>query len=337
VCPYDAPKYNIESGIVEKCTFCLSRIEEDKEPACVNMCPTGALGFDYFDDLATGNNIYGFNDYGIGPAIGIKPSRNEKGPQTHLKEEVPVVSPKKDQPKITFLHEWPLIVFTLLVPILTGLFAGMFGGQVMFPGWAFLSLTFMALLISSFHLGRKERAWMAILHIRDSWLSIEILLFSIFVLLAFSFLVFIDSSWLGVLLIIMGLMTSFSIDRVYDRLRRRKKFPLHSSDTLITATLFIFVFIDYPLGVLLILAVKAIAFFIDRWKLLSFISLARIFFGFFIPVLLFSVSGLQTSPYIITSLILGEMIDRIRFYASLDIKSPGREISDFLGALSGKK
>ena len=44
-CPYDAPKFNPKEGIIEKCTFCNNRIEENLKPACANLCPTGALDF----------------------------------------------------------------------------------------------------------------------------------------------------------------------------------------------------------------------------------------------------------------------------------------------------
>jgi Fe-S-cluster-containing dehydrogenase component len=46
-CPYDAPKFNSKTGIVEKCTFCNHRIEENLKPACANLCPVGALDFKY--------------------------------------------------------------------------------------------------------------------------------------------------------------------------------------------------------------------------------------------------------------------------------------------------
>jgi Fe-S-cluster-containing dehydrogenase component len=43
-CPYDA-RYVHPEGHVDKCTFCLHRVREGEEPACVEVCPTKALAF----------------------------------------------------------------------------------------------------------------------------------------------------------------------------------------------------------------------------------------------------------------------------------------------------
>jgi Fe-S-cluster-containing dehydrogenase component len=41
-CPYDA-RYVHPKGYVDKCTFCLHRVKEGKDPACVSVCPTHCM------------------------------------------------------------------------------------------------------------------------------------------------------------------------------------------------------------------------------------------------------------------------------------------------------
>jgi len=43
-CPYDA-RYVHEQGWIDKCTFCLHRVEKGLNPGCVDVCPTKALTF----------------------------------------------------------------------------------------------------------------------------------------------------------------------------------------------------------------------------------------------------------------------------------------------------
>ena len=43
-CPYDA-RYLHPDGYVDKCTFCLHRVQRGEEPACVAVCPTRSLHF----------------------------------------------------------------------------------------------------------------------------------------------------------------------------------------------------------------------------------------------------------------------------------------------------
>ncbi|MCO5295464.1 MAG: polysulfide reductase NrfD [Fimbriimonadaceae bacterium] len=42
-CPYDALYLNEDKGAVEKCHFCAHRVERGLEPACVTVCPVGAI------------------------------------------------------------------------------------------------------------------------------------------------------------------------------------------------------------------------------------------------------------------------------------------------------
>ena len=48
-CPYDA-RYVHPEGYVDKCTFCMHRVREGLQPACVAVCPTKCMHFGDFDD-----------------------------------------------------------------------------------------------------------------------------------------------------------------------------------------------------------------------------------------------------------------------------------------------
>ena len=48
-CPYEA-RYLHPDGYVDKCSFCIHRVKAGLDPACVAVCPTGALCFGDLDD-----------------------------------------------------------------------------------------------------------------------------------------------------------------------------------------------------------------------------------------------------------------------------------------------
>ena len=51
-CPYDAPQFSVEGNAkMQKCDFCLSRLDEGKEPICVAACPMRAFGFGNIEEL----------------------------------------------------------------------------------------------------------------------------------------------------------------------------------------------------------------------------------------------------------------------------------------------
>ncbi len=50
-CPYSAPQFNPESGVMTKCNFCADYLAEGKDPACVAACPSRVLKFGEIDEL----------------------------------------------------------------------------------------------------------------------------------------------------------------------------------------------------------------------------------------------------------------------------------------------
>lgn len=56
-CPYGAPQFNEGTKKVEKCTFCVHRIDAGLPPACVTTCTGRALTFvPNFDTAKSGEN-----------------------------------------------------------------------------------------------------------------------------------------------------------------------------------------------------------------------------------------------------------------------------------------
>lgn len=43
-CPFQAPKFNPKTNTVDKCNFCVERIDQGLKPVCVENCVTSALG-----------------------------------------------------------------------------------------------------------------------------------------------------------------------------------------------------------------------------------------------------------------------------------------------------
>jgi Fe-S-cluster-containing dehydrogenase component len=52
-CPYDA-RYVHPHGYADKCTFCVHRVQQGLDPACVAVCPTHCMHFGDLDDPNSG-------------------------------------------------------------------------------------------------------------------------------------------------------------------------------------------------------------------------------------------------------------------------------------------
>lgn len=50
-CPYDAPHFDVERGIMTKCNMCKDLLDEGKNPACVDACVMRALEVGELEEL----------------------------------------------------------------------------------------------------------------------------------------------------------------------------------------------------------------------------------------------------------------------------------------------
>ena len=74
-CHYSA-RYVHPEGYVDKCTFCIHRVEEGMDPACVSVCPTYCMYFgDFEDPNSKVNKLLNSRKYhALMPETGNKPN-----------------------------------------------------------------------------------------------------------------------------------------------------------------------------------------------------------------------------------------------------------------------
>ncbi len=334
VCPYDAPKFNRTAGIMEKCTFCQPRLAEGLKPACVGICPTDALQFGAYTENRN-PEIPGFPDRPVRPAISIIALRgNNRLPQMDCTPFDPQLTPflsnhsRKFEPKITLSSEWTLLLFSLIAAFSVGWFAAFVVFSSAFDVRVFAVLCFAGMGISTLHLGKKLRAWRALLSWKHSWLSREILFFGLFtipaVLYGIGFLQNTAGGWLAV---VFGFAALFAMDRVYDVLPQYAP-GWHSARVLFTGLLvFSLLGALREFAVVLLLA-KGIVYLRQKFTGLKIgqalrpaLSVLRILIGIFLPVILFFLNGnnYDYKILILCGVVIGEVTDRIEFYLQLDL------------------
>jgi anaerobic dimethyl sulfoxide reductase subunit B len=50
-CPYGAPQYRADKGVMSKCTFCEDLLAKGENPACVDACPMRAIEYGELGEL----------------------------------------------------------------------------------------------------------------------------------------------------------------------------------------------------------------------------------------------------------------------------------------------
>jgi Fe-S-cluster-containing dehydrogenase component/DMSO reductase anchor subunit len=336
VCPYDAPKYNPFIGIIEKCTLCVNRLQENRKPACACSCPTGAL--DFSSIFLKPQLVKGFVETGIKPSIELKELRNPKSPKQEMmhfesnEKEIYTKLNLSTKQKYSILPEWPLLTFTLFVPVLvSGFYASFSKGFVLNP-MVFIGFAILAMFLSLFHLGKIFRAWRAVLNVRNSWLSREIVAYSLFVPASAFWLFLPQQNELGLVATIFGLLTLVSIDNLYRQIPSKAKNKYHSADVLFfTVFLYVAILVSNPWMFSAAILIKTYLYITRKMEFTKqgqdvrkTISGLRILIGFVVPVILVFIPFFQYGVEVVFIFVfIGEFIDRSEFY--LELQSKGIE------------
>ncbi|MBC8366803.1 4Fe-4S dicluster domain-containing protein [bacterium] len=336
VCPYDAPSVNHDRGIMEKCTFCAPRLADGKEPACVSWCPTDALGLTSTESGFTHQNVEGFKDAGLGPALELIPlAQGRRRPEIELDPATAALISEMSLPRISATRgislrkEWTLLLFTWLAPLMVGLFSAVPSRQTDVPPLAFAGAGVLLMLLASLHLGNKARAWRVILGWRGSWLSREIILWPAFLGAGFIYLQWqLPTAW-AIPALLLGAGSLFSMDRLYTSIDAGRGPRLPSSSTLLTALFYLGIFTGSMGLAKSVLAAKLLLYLAAKVRAAlegrSFrpgLSLTRIFLGFLTPALAFYSQSPAFAMLLIPAILVAEFVDRMEFYFDLELGSP---------------
>ena len=173
-CPYDVPKYSKKRGIVRKCDMCHQRLAEGEAPACVQACPTEAIRIVKVPTLHSQlSTLHSQPSSLLGDSSITRPTTR------YIGRDVPTSATAADQTALIPQHaHWPLVFMLMLTQAGIGLLVAARGNlPVTLTGTA---IFFAGMGASVFHLGQPLKAWRFFIGLRTSWLSREILAFSLF-------------------------------------------------------------------------------------------------------------------------------------------------------------
>jgi Fe-S-cluster-containing dehydrogenase component/DMSO reductase anchor subunit len=194
MCPYEVPQYSAERGIVRKCDMCSGRLAEGEAPACVQACPTGAISIQVVDKHQALEDAQGDAFLPGAPSPGITiPTTTYKTsralPRNMLPADFYAVRPAHNHaPLVAMLVLTQLSVGAFCVDAVASQWLARETLAGLLPAHSVVALVvgLAALGASVLHLGRPLYAFRALLGLRTSWVSREILAFGLFAGLAFA-------------------------------------------------------------------------------------------------------------------------------------------------------
>ncbi len=177
-CPYSVPQFNPERGVVGKCDMCHGRLADGQEPACVNACPESAIEIEIVN-MAEWRADYAAAESPGMPAAGHTISTTritlpETGSLLYERVDLGHIQPEHAHLSLVFMT-------TLMQAVSGALIFELLGNSVSaITLFALLLIASVALGVSTMHLGRPAYAWRALMMWRRSWISREVLLYSLF-------------------------------------------------------------------------------------------------------------------------------------------------------------
>jgi DMSO reductase iron-sulfur subunit len=177
-CPYSVPQFNSERGVVGKCDLCVGRLEQGREPACVSACPEGAIQVEIVNIAEwRATAAQAANAPGLPSAESTLSTTRITAPvsgqEAFRKANVARVRPEHPH--------WPLISLLIASQMAVGAFGtfAVTGTESAFAVVTAFAVLATGLTASLLHLGRPVHAWRALKMWHRSWLSREVLVFSI--------------------------------------------------------------------------------------------------------------------------------------------------------------
>lgn len=318
-CPYDAPKYIPEKGVIGKCHLCYSRLEEGLEPACASGCPTGALSYGDINEYNLINTTGWIPGNELSPAFRYR--ENTKSIPLHIVPDklfINTIEPAPEEKKIRG-SDWSLILFSFFAMLSVSSLVSSLITTELPDKRIFVMLLFIPGIFSLFHLGKWFRAWRAVFNIKTSPLSREIVLYILYVLISLAY-VLLQIPWLLIAASSAGLLLLLVVDAVYIYSRRDPSVYLHSGQTFITALLLIsflsssvwpFVFIA---GIKILISIYFYKSCNRIFDILRHLRLALL-----LVAAASIISGISYPALsVIIILLTGELIDRILFYIDFE-------------------